>query len=248
MKRLLFTVLLTAMATAVFALEPGKHYDFYQSNGQNVLGAELIAETDTEYTVKLKYVPKPIIIHRNSLAKPVELSKIQPVPKPVEPRYKLQPDFVFFAHAGYAYLTFGQLNTIFRNGMQAQAGADWIPLTPRFWHLHALTLSAGFATFSDAARRLQFVSLTTGPRLVLYHFEKYGIAAYASPLAGLAFTSLRGYTFSADYTVFTAIAAISLEKSFGRLTAGVQLNLNYLFDSSVSFSSTGINASVAYRL
>ena len=91
------------MTTALASAE-GAHYDFYQKNGQNVLGAEIVAESETEFTVRLSYVPKPIKILKANLAREPALSAVQP--KVIINETSLfQYEFSLHAAAGYAFFT-----------------------------------------------------------------------------------------------------------------------------------------------
>lgn len=228
------------------ALEIGNNYDFYEKSGQNVLGAELISESETHYVVKLKYVPKPITIHRSALTRPPELSKNQPQ-RPA-PAVALTKDFVLHASGGFSYATFGPLSAIFQNGFQAYAGADWLLFRPPLWRLHALTAIAGAAVFEQAPRRIQLLSGFLGPKFLLWRFDAWGAAVFGSTLAGASYASLKGYTFTSDYVTFSAMAVLSLEKRLGPVYLAAQLHANYLFDSSLDFASTGISMSVLYPL
>lgn len=228
------------------ALEVGKNYDFYEKSGQNLLGAELISESEEYYVVKLKYVPKPITIHSSVLARPPELSKIQPKVPP-EPLI-LTKNFVLHASGGFTYTTFGPLSARFRSGYQAFAGADWLLFKRPIWRIHALTALAGFGVYQQTPRRIQLVTGLIGLKFLVWRHEAWGMAVFASPLAGLSYANLKGYTFTSDYYTFTTMAALSFEKRLGPINVGLQLYANYLFDSSLNFASTGISLSVLYPL
>lgn len=239
-------LLLFLAGASLGALEVGKNYDFYEKSGQNLLGAELISESEEHYVVKLKYVPKPITIHSSVLVRPPELSKIQPKAQP-EPLV-LTKDFVLHASGGFTYTTFGPLSTLFRRGYQAYVGADWLPFKTPIWRIHAMTALAGFGLYQNSPRRIQLVTGLIGPKFLLWRHDAWGAAVFASPLAGVSYASLKGYTFSSDYYTFTAMVALSFEKRLGPINAGIQLYANYLFDSSLNFASTGISMSVLYPL
>ena len=240
-------LLLLVLATAsITALEVGKNYDFYEKSGQNLLGAELISESEGQYVVRLKYVPKPITIHSSALARPPEMSKTQPKASP-EPLV-LTKDFVLHASGGFTYTTFGPLSTRFRSGYQAFAGADWLLFKTPIWRIHALTALAGFGLYQQTPRRIQLVTGLIGPKFLVWRHEAWGTAVFASPLAGVSYANLKGYTFTSDYYTFTAMAALSFEKRLGLINVGIQLYTNYLFDSSLNFASTGISMSVLYPL
>lgn len=230
------------------ALEIGKHYDFIQKNGQNVLGAELLAEADGDYTIKLNYVPKPITIHASALVRPPNLSKVQPPPKIVAPPIELTKNFSLHASAGYTYATFGPLAPLFRTGYQAHIGSDWLLFKTPVLGIRALTALFGFAMYEQSPRHIQMFSGLLGPKFLIWSLEHWGAAVFASPLAGVSYTSLKGYTFTSDYLTFTAMATISFEKRIQSFVIGAQVYANYLFDSSLDFSSTGISVSVHYPL
>lgn len=239
-------LLLFFAAAQLHALETGKNYDFYEKSGQNLLGAELISESEGHYVVKLKYVPKPITIHASALSRPPELSKNQPKPPVTAP--VLTKDFFLHASGGFSYATFGPLSSIFPNGFQAHAGADWQLFKAPLWRLRALTAMAGFAVYQQTPRRIQLFSGHIGPKFLLWSNEAWGTAICASPLAGISYASLKGYTFTSDYVTFSAMAVISFEKRLGPIFIAAQLHANYLFDSSLNFASTGISMSVLYPL
>lgn len=240
------TLLLCLAAGQLSALEVGKNYDFYEKSGQNLLGAELISESEGHYVVKLKYVPKPITIQNSALARPPELSKNQP--KPPEPVVMFTKDFVLHASGGFSYSTFGPLSATFRNGFQAYGGVDWLMFKTPLWRLSALTALAGVAIYQQSPRRIQLISGYLGPKFLLWNSNAWGMAIFASPLAGISYASLKGYTFTSDYYTFSAMAVVSFEKRLGPVVAAAQLHANYLFDSSLDFASTGIGVSVLYPL
>lgn len=241
-------LLLWIFSLPIVALEIGKNYDFHQKSGQNILGAELISEAEGHYVVKLKYVPKPITLHESALLRPPELSKMQPkAPAPIQP-LGLTKDFVLHASGGFTYTTFGPLSPVFKSGFQAYAGADWLMFKYPFFRMRALTALAGFSLFQQTPRRIQLVSGLIGPKFLLWSSEAWGAAIFASPLAGVSYASLKGYTFSSDYFSFAAMAVLSFEKRLGKFSIGAQLYANYLFDSSLDFASTGMSLSVQYPL
>jgi hypothetical protein len=98
--------------SATLAAAESAHYDFYQKNGQNVLGAEIVSESATEYLVRLSYVPTPIKIQKANLARQPALSAVQPqITK--KPSQLLQANFALHAFAGYAFFNAGQVASIF---------------------------------------------------------------------------------------------------------------------------------------
>lgn len=241
-------LLLLCTCLSLGALEVGKHYDFYEKSGQNLLGAELLSETEGQYVVKLKYVPKPITIHSSALARPPELSRIQPKVPPQQQAVLLTKDFVLHASGGFSYTTFGPLSSVFQNGFQMHTGADWLLFKAPLWRIRALTALAGASFYEQAPRRIQLVSGFVGPKFLLWSHEAWGAAVFASPLAGISHASLKGYTFTSEYLTFSAMAVLSFEKRVGPVFLAAQLHANYLFDSSLNFASTGISMSVLYPL
>ena len=107
---------------------------------------------------------------------------------------------------------------------------------------------AGVAVYQQTPRRIQLLSGHIGPKFLLWSHEAWGATVCASPLAGISYASLKGYTFASDYVTFSAMAVISLEKRLGPVFLAAQLHANYLFDSSLNFASTGISMSVLYPL
>ena len=229
----------------VFALEPGQNYDFYTRNGQNLLTAELISEGTDHYVVKLKYVPKPITIHKSTLARDPEPSRIQP-PKKKEPLFA--SNFVLHASGGFTHTTFGPLSGIFRNGIQGYAGADWHWMRKPWLRITAITAITGFGMYRQEPRSIRLISGYIGPKFLVYRFAAPDFAIFASPLAGAASTALTGYTFTADYLTFAATGLMSIEKKIGPVAVALQVYANYLFDSSLNFASTGIGLAVLYPL
>jgi hypothetical protein len=244
MKRALLVC--TLSFTGAYALEPGKHYDFLQKNGQNVLGAELIAETDTEYVVRLKYVPKPIKLTKQNLSENPLLSKIHP--PPAEPKLQLRTNFVLNTSVGFSYLTMGQLSSIFRTGYEARIGADWQLLDKPFYRLRAISVLTTFARYQSIPRRIQLMSAYTGPKILVWRFESIDAALFASPLIGISYANLTGYTFASDYATLAAVGIVSFEKHWNRFGFAAQVFVNSLFDSSLNFESTGISLAAQYLL
>lgn len=89
-------------------------------------------------------------------------------------------------------------------------------------------------------------TLLAGPQFLIYEWKEPQVIFTGSTLAGAANAALTGYTFSADYTVFSAMGILRAERSFGPVTVGLQLVLNYLFDQSLNFSSSGLGLGVQY--
>lgn len=239
-------VLLTISAASLCALEPGKNYDFYQKNGQNVLGAELLSETDAEFTVRLKYVPKPLKIAKGNLVESPTLSKTQPIPR--EPGLKITRDFVLNTSFGFSYLTIGGLSGTFRSGYEARIGADWLLFDKPLYRLRAVSLLSTFSRFANGARRIQLVSGYVGPKFLLWRFEAIDAAIFASPLAGVSYADLRGYTFTASYATFSAMGLVSFEKRWKNFALAAQFYINSLFDSTLNFESTGVSIAAQYPL
>jgi hypothetical protein len=243
MKKLLMVFVWSV--AAAYALEPGKHYDFLQKNGQNVLGAELVAESATEYTVRLKYVPKPIKLNKENLAEAPTLSKVQPT---AAVKLKLRGDFVVHGAAGFSYLTLGPLGKIFRTGYEARIGIDWQLFDKPVYRLRAVSAIATFASYLAAPRRIQLGSAFIGPKFLIWRFEALDAALFASPLIGISYADLKGYTFTSSYATLSAMGIISFEKRWKNLAFAAQLFANSLFDSSLNFASSGISLAVQYPL
>lgn len=244
MKKILTLFLCTWIALS--ALEPGKNYDFFQRNGQNVLGAELIDETDAEYTVRLKYVPKPIKITRSNLAEIPVLSKTQPPVR--EPGLQIKRDVVLNTSLGFAYMTIGGLSGIFRSGFEARIGADWLLFEKPVYRLRAISVLSTFARYQSSARRIQLISGYAGPKFLLWRFEAMDAAIFGSALAGISYADLKGYTFTASYATFAAMGLLSFEKRWKSIAFAAQLYVNSLFDSTLNFESTGVSIAAQYPL
>lgn len=244
MKKIL---LVCALSVArLYALEPGRHYDFLQKNGQNVLGAELIAETETEYVVRLKYVPKPIKLTKHNLIENPLLSKIQPPPP--EPKLHLRANFVLNTSVGFSYATLGQLSSIFRTGYEARIGADCQLFDKPLYRLRAISVLTTFARFQNAPRRIQLMSAYIGPKILVWRFETIDAALFATPMIGASYADLTGYTFASSYATLAATGLVSFEKRWKNFAFAAQLYVNSLFDSSLSFESTGISLAAQYPL
>jgi len=234
-------------AHALAALEVGKNYDFYQKNGQNLLGATLIAETPNEVTVKLAYLPKPIVLKKTNLDRAPELSKRQ-ADTQTSFTQKLQKNFSINASVGASLLSFGQLNQIFNRGLNATLGGDWLLFKEPQWGMNALSLLTAYNYYPQSGRRVQMFSAYLGPKFVIAHFKSIDAALTLSPLFGASYADLKGYTFAAQYLSFSAVALVSFEKRFNALVFAAQIFTNYLFDNSLNFYSTGINIAVHYPL
>lgn len=238
--------MLTAGAAAA-QLEVGKNYDFYQKNGQNVLGGQLEEESETEYQVRLKYVPKPIILQKANLEKPPVLSKIQE-PKSASAKKGIYPDFIVHVSGGYSYATFGQLNSIFKSGYQFGAGIDWLLFRDPLFRIQSLSLAGSFLLYQNSPRKIQLVSVEAGPKFLIWKIPAIDAAVLGTAMAGMSFASLTGYTFTSSYATFSATGILQFEKRVKPVIIGMNLSVNYLGDSSVTFVSTGVGLSVLYPL
>lgn len=246
MRKLGSIFLLTGFLMAAAPLEKGQSYNFYQKNGQNVLNAELLDESATEYTVKLHYLPKPLKLPKNNLARSPEPIIVSP---PVEPsRWRMQKEFRLHAQVGYSAFTFGPLKEIFPAGLQASAGGDWLLFSEPFWRIQAVTVLSSFSLYAQSPRRVQLMSLQAGPKFLLFSWSAPGIIFSGSPLVGMSYASLKGYTFNANYAVFSAQLLLQAEKKLGRVWLAAQVFTNYLFDQSLNFTSTGFSLSVQYPI
>lgn len=244
MKQLLLALfILTGAAVAA----EGAHYDFYQKNGQNVLGAEIVAETESDYTVRLSYVPTPIKILKSSLKAEPVLSAKQPKPPEIA-KPQLQREFVLHASAGYAFFNSGQVATIFGQGYRAAIGADWLLFREPLWRMQALTATMAFSRFQNAPRYIQIADLQIGPKFLVYHWAAQGVSFFATPTLGFAQVSLKGYTFESAYTNLTGALALQAEKRLGPVVAVLQLHTNSLFDQSQVFTATTLSLAAAYPI
>ncbi len=235
---------LTSLAAA--PLVTGKRYNFYQDNGQNLLGAELLEESDSHYTVKLAYVPKPLRIAKQNLLKPPQLSEVQPAAAATA--FRWGREVRFNAQFNYTAITGGELHDIFPAGVHAAVGADWHIFVPPRFGLRALSVLGVFSQYSTTPRSIRQYALLAGPQFLIYEWKEPHVIFTASALAGAANAALTGYTFSAEYTVFSAMGILRAERSFGPVTVGLQLVLNYLFDQSLNFSSSGLGLGVQYAI
>lgn len=245
MKKLLFLSII--YAGSIGALEIGKNYDFYQKNGQNVLGAELMAESDTELQVRLKYLPKPLVLLKANLVKQPALAKVQET-KSGEKKKFLYPDFIVHASGRYNYAVFGPLNSIFTTGFEVGGGVDWLFKREPFFRVQSLSLHSGFALYQNSPRKIQLISVELGPKFLLWSIPKIDSAFFMSTLAGVSFVNLTGYTFASSYSTFSATGIIHFEKRIKMLVVGFNFYANYLGDSGLTFSSTGAGISILYPL
>ncbi len=245
MKRIMTFILAAATCLGAADIQAGKHYDFFQKNGQNVLGAEVLAETPVDYTIRLAYVPTPIKILKANLIERPKLSATQPhVSRGVE----LRRDFVLYGAVAYGAFNSGTVASIFRSGYRISAGADWLPLQKPFWRIHAVTATVAFSRFAESPRYIQIVDLHVGPRFFLGQWNYLGTGFYASPLVGLAYVNLHGYTFDSSYLNLTTLAALQAERRLGPVSIIVQVTANSLFDKSQVFTSTALGLAVSYPL
>ncbi len=239
-----FSLLLSSVAAA--ELVKGQRYDFYQDNGQNLLGAELVQESETDYAVRLSYLPKPLRIARKNLLRPPQLSQTQN--EQSMPPFRWGRELRLNAQLGYTAITGGALHDIFPVGYHAATGADWHLFDrPRFG-IRALSLLGMFSQYETAPRSVRQFTLLAGPQFLLLEWKQTQIIFTGSALTGAAAVTLKGYTFSAEYTVLAAMGLVRAERSFGRVTIGLQAMLNYLFDQSLNFTSSGLGLSVQYTL
>lgn len=246
MSRRVFIFMFTASSIAA-QLEVGKNYDFYQTNGQNVLGGMLEEESETEYQVRLKYVSKPIILSKANLERPPVLSKVQE-PRVGRVKKGAYPDFIVNVTGGYAYATFGQLNSIFKSGFQFGAGADWLIFREPFLRVQSLSLAGSFTLYQDSPRKIQLIAIQAGPKFLIWKIPVIDAAVLGSALAGMSYANLTGYTFTSTYTAFSAAGILHFEKRIKPVIIGLNLYVNYLADSSITFVSTGVGLSVLYPL
>lgn len=230
----------------LLSLENGRAYDFMQKNGQNVLAAELLEENETTYTVRLAYLKKPILIEKTNLATPPTLSAKQPPRKFSFP--KMYPHFSLHLSLGMAYPTFGPIAYIFKNGFDFRAGADWLPFEKTFFAVRALSFYTSYSLYLNSPRRIELISGFLGPKFFLYRWETLDATLSFSSLAGLSNTRLKGYTFEENYFSFTALGIVQMEKRFGSTSLALQLYINYLFDTSLPFVTTGLSVAVYYPL
>ncbi|AFM12866.1 hypothetical protein [Turneriella parva] len=244
MKHLLLAMF--ALTGAVIAAE-GAHYDFYQKNGQNVLGAEIVAESETEYTVRLSYVPTPIKILKSSLKGEPVLSAIQPKP-PEATQPFLQREFTLHASAGYAFFNSGQVATIFGQGYRGAFGTDWLLFREPLWRIQAITATFALSRFQNSTRYIQIADLQLGPKFIFYHWPLTGVSFFATPTVGIAQVNLKGYTFDSAYTNLTGALALQAEKRLGPVVAVLQLHTNSLFDQSQVFTATTLSLAAAYPI
>jgi hypothetical protein len=233
--------------SATLAAAESAHYDFYQKNGQNVLGAEIVSESATEYLVRLSYVPTPIKIQKANLARQPALSAVQPqITK--KPSQLLQPNFALQAFAGYAFFNAGQVASIFGQGYRAGVGTDWLLFREPFWRICAITANVTFSRFQNSPRYIQTIDLQIGPKLLIYKWSPYGVTFYLTPTVGLAQVNLQGYTFESGYTNVVGGAVLAAEKHLGPIALALQLNTNSLFDKSQIFTATAFSLAAAYPL
>lgn len=239
-------VLLLATSLAAADLVTGKRYDFYQENGQNLLGAELLEESASHYTVKLSYLPKPLRIAKQNLLRPPQLSQGQD--EPSASRFQWGREIRLNAQFGYTAFTGGVLHDIFPSGFHGAVGADWHLFIPPRFGVRALSLLGVFSQYENSPRSVRQLGVMAGPQFYLFEWRPQQIVFTGSALAGAASVALKGYTFTSEYTVFSAMAQLRAEKSFGPVTVGLTLMLNYLFDQSLGFFSSGLGLSVQYAL
>lgn len=246
MKAIALLCLLTAAAVAA-ELEVGKNYDFYQKNGQHVLGGQLEVESDSEYQVRLPYLPKPIILSKANLEKPPVLSRVQQADTRMG-KETIQADFIVHASGGYSYPIFGPLNSIFTSGYMLGAGADWLFFRDPVFRIQSISMAASFILYQNSPRKIQLVSLQVGPKFLIWKFPAIDTAILGSALVGISIASLTGYTFTSNYPTFSATGILHFEKRIQPVIIGIGLHVNYLADSSLAFVSTGVSLSVLYPL
>jgi hypothetical protein len=236
------------ISQAVLALEPGKNYDFFQKNGQNVLGAELVSESETGYTVRLKYVPKLITLARANLLRHPELSVVQAEAPPQKKSLVFQPNFALHGSLGFSYLTFGPIAYIFRTGYEARLGGDWQFFREPFYRVRALTFVSTLANYQASPRRMRLISAHLGPKILAWDIPKYQAAVFVSALIGVTYADLLGYTFQSQYATLSTRFVFSLEKRWEKIALAFEFYGNSLFDRDLIFSSTGVSLAARYGL
>lgn len=241
MKKVLAGFLFASLPISA-ALEPGMRYDFYQKNGQHVLNAELLAESESDYTVKLRYVSKPIKISKTNLAKKPQLTQGQHLSSAVENALLRQT-----VYAGYS-MVLGPLNHIFGSGLYAGLGLDWYLFRRPVLGVQALSVQTNFAYYQNSPRFIGQFSLHVGAQFRLYRWQRANIILNLTPLVGASFIRLNGYTFNSEYFVPSGIVALEVRKHFHRISVGVMLYSNYLFDQTLFFSATGMGVSAQYPI
>jgi hypothetical protein len=230
---------------AAAELVRGKRYDFYQANGQNLLGAELLEESENSYLVKLSYLPKPLSIAKQNLLRPPQISQGQAGETGA---FRGGRELRLNAQLGYTAITGGALHDVLPAGYHGAMGADWHLFAPPRFGIRALSVLGAFSYYETSPRSLRQFSFMAGPQFLLFEWQQPQIIFTGSALAGTAFVTLKGYTFSSEYTVFAAMGMVRAEKSFGPVVVGLQLVLNYLFDQSLNFTTSGLGLSVQYAL
>lgn len=244
MRKILASLMLVSLPASA-ALETGMRYDFYQKSGQHVLNAELLEESERDYTVKLRYVPKPIKISKTNLAKKPQLSANQPLRQQSAGEKSLLRPAVY---TGYSALIIGPLSNIFASGLQAGLGLDWHLFRRPFWGMQALSAQTHFSYYQNNPRFIRQFSLYVGAQFRLYHWQRANTVFTFTPLAGISFVSLTGYTFNSEYFVPSGLAVFEVRKNFHRINFGIMLYTNYLFDQALFFSATGVGASAQYLI
>lgn len=237
MKRLF--IFCTFLAThAIFSLERGEKYDFYQKNGQNLLHAELVEETNVGYKVKLSYLPTPLFIEKKDLVKaPVKFES---------PRIFQFRELRVTLDLGASYLTFGPLQSLFPVGLHGAVGAEWFIFARSFFRIEAIQTTAAFSFYTKDTRHIQSYSFASGPKIAIYTFSGSEIHLSAIPQVGASLLLLHGHTFDTNYLAFSSMMALRAEKKLDRVWLAAQLFANYIFDPRVGFASTGIALSVEY--
>lgn len=246
MKRSLLLLLL-ASAVAAAPLVPGKHYDFYQDNGQNLLHAELLGETETEFEVKLTYLPRPLKIAKRNLLRPPQLSAGEEI-EPRSGKLFWGRTLRLGARFGYAALTTGPLAGIFPAGLQTSLGAEWLLFAEPWLGIRAVSLVGSFVSHTQDSRSIRQYAVQAGPVFALGAWKSAGIDFSLHPLFGVSKTSLTGYTFTADYYVFSGQLLVQAERRVGPVVVGLQIFSNYLFDQSLAFTASGISVGAQYPL
>ncbi|HRP68629.1 MAG TPA: hypothetical protein PLY93_03790 [Turneriella sp.] len=230
---------------SLVALDKGKSYDFQQKNGQNVINAQLVAEDEKSYTIKLPYLAKPIQILKTNLVG-------EPMPSVQQAQstffQSLKPRFALYAGFGVAYPTLGGVAYIFQRGWDARVGVDWLPFATTFWGIRALSFYTAYSFYPSMPRRIQLASAYLGPKFLVRRWKNIDAALTVSFLAGTSYARLKGYTFTAEDASFSTLALVGFEKRWGRTAVGLQLYVNYLFDESVTFVTTGLSISAHYPL
>ena len=233
--RFAFAVLLL-VATGLHALNIGERYDFLCSDGQDVYNAELTAEDEKNYYVRLSPVMAQVPIEKQFVVSTASKSQAKAVkPQPAGPRFEL-------ALGAGADFSLGRLTVLARVAPAAAVTGTfwWRPNWGFFGRLAA-------DEFRAAPAYLRALQANSGAWYQLpWTFAR--ISALFGVGGGLAYLSAQTTAFSETAVVISALAVLRLQYAWNtRWIFFLEPAATYLYDRETLIVIPGLQAGAGYR-